>query len=700
MVKKRRSSKKTSKPVKRRVTAVSNIEPDVGLKNGRGTRSVFCRLGEVELEDSFNTSKLAERKSYVKEFAKEAGVTIEKVQYLVKRIAQRARLVDEAIRKQQAASRELQRENGACGPYRIVEGGIVYDKPDGEDIVTVPLTNFVARIVEDISEDDGDEVRRVFRIQAELAVGEFVFSVPADKFPLMFWPTEHLGARAVVLAGFGARDHARTAIQLLSNGVVRRTVYRHTGWREVDGVWAFLHADGAIGPNGPISGVEVALSGKLDKYILPAPPTKAELRRCVRETLRLRQLAPRKITCCLEGATFRAPLGNCDSTVWLAGKTGNGKSELIARYQQHYGPGMDRLNLPGAWLSTGNSLEAAAHAAKDVTFPIDDFAPTGTGGDVAKYHQQADRVIRSQRNKSGRERLRQDATTRPTKVPRCVIVATGEDIPNGVSLRASMMILTLWEGDLDWTLLTECQKIGADGIYAKAMAGYISWIARHYKQVHRDVAKDFAKLRDRVADSGSHRRTPELVSNLAIGVRYFLRFATNIGAISKVEYARLRDEAWQAIGEAAADQAEPVDNARPEHRYLELLGSAIASGEAHLAAANGNKPSDDESARAWGWRYVVTPSGSMWQPQGRRIGWLGPNGEVYLSPEASLKAAQEMARHGEGIAVGSKTLHKRLFEAGCLATTEREHGRLTVRRSLDGVLRRHVLHVRRQLLQI
>ncbi len=110
-----------------------------------------------------------------------------------------------------------------------------------------------------------------------------------------------------------------------------------------------------------------------------------------------------------------------------------------------------------------------------------------------------------------------------------------------------------------------------------------------------------------------------------------------------------------------------MDSARPERRFLELLGSAIASGEAHLAAANGSKPTDDESARAWGWRNVATPSRSMWQPQGRRIGWLGPNGEVFLSPEASYKAAQEMARHGDSITVGSKTLHKRLFEAGCLA---------------------------------
>lgn len=158
------------------------------------------------------------------------------MKYLVKRIAQRARLVDKAIGKQQAASRQLQQENGACGPYRVVKGRIVYDKPKGEDIVTVPLTNFVAQIVEDISEDDGSEVRRVFRIKANLGEVEYVFLVPAHDFGFMAWPTEHVGAGGVVFAGAGTRDHARTAIQLLSTDVVRRTIYRHTGWRDVDGV--------------------------------------------------------------------------------------------------------------------------------------------------------------------------------------------------------------------------------------------------------------------------------------------------------------------------------------------------------------------------------------------------------------------------------------------------------------------------------
>ncbi len=140
----------------------------------------------------------------------------------MKSIAKRARLADEANEKQQATNRQLSKESGACGPYRIVDGGIVFDKPKGDDIVTVPLTNFVARIVEDISEDDGCEIRRVFRIKAELGGAEHVFLVSAHDFGFMAWPTEHLGAGGAVFAGGQARWGLGAAIVAAAKMFLRR----------------------------------------------------------------------------------------------------------------------------------------------------------------------------------------------------------------------------------------------------------------------------------------------------------------------------------------------------------------------------------------------------------------------------------------------------------------------------------------------
>jgi hypothetical protein len=69
--------------------------------------------------------------------------------------------------------------------------------------------------------------------------------------------------------------------------------------------------------------------------------------------------------------------------------------------------------------------------------------------------------------------------------------------------------------------------------------------------------------------------------------------------------------------------------------------------------------------------------------------------DLYLEPEASYAAAQELARdQGEALPVASRTLHRRLRERGLLAGWDERRKRLTVRRTLEGVAAREVLHLR------
>jgi hypothetical protein len=133
-------------------------------------------------------------------------------------------------------------------PYRSTLNGLIWDKPVHDGTVLVPLTNFDARIVADVSRDDGAEVQRSFEIEARLNNRYKRFGVPAPKFSGMGWHTEHLGASAIVYPGFSVKDHARAAIQMLSQQIEERRVFAHTGWRNVGGVWRYLHGGGAIGP--------------------------------------------------------------------------------------------------------------------------------------------------------------------------------------------------------------------------------------------------------------------------------------------------------------------------------------------------------------------------------------------------------------------------------------------------------------------
>jgi hypothetical protein len=177
--------------------------------------------------------------------------------------------------EQKRLQRAAARSTGAGGSqlYKETENGIVWVKATRLGEVEFLVCNFTARITEELCEDDGAETRRVFQIAVRQGARRAVISVAAEKFSNMHWVTEALGARGILTTGPAMKDNARAAIQLLSqNDVVERRVYKHTGWRKINGTWVYLHAGGAIGPHGTAAGIDVVLPPALERYVLPSPP--------------------------------------------------------------------------------------------------------------------------------------------------------------------------------------------------------------------------------------------------------------------------------------------------------------------------------------------------------------------------------------------------------------------------------------------
>jgi hypothetical protein len=578
-------------------------------------------------------------------------------------------------------------------PYFEARGCIHRNAVTGEGPVPVALCNFSARIVEDLERDDGAEKTRMLAIEGTLADGTPLprVEIAADSFPRMDWIVPAWGTRAVVFAGLGTKDHLRAALQLLSGHVPRRTVYRHTGWREIEDSWVYLHAGGAIGPNDPAPEVAVSLPEPLTGFELPDPPEGPELVDAVQASLGLLRLGPDRATFPLFAAIYRAVLGDTDFGQHLAGPTGCYKSEAAALAEQHYGATMDRLHLPANWASTGNALEGLAFVAKDVLLAVDDFCPAGSSADVQRYHREADRLFRGQGNRAGRLRMRADASLKPSKPPRGLVLSTGEDTPRCQSLGARMLKQDIGPGDFgpqpphSNPTLTACQRDAAAGKYAAAMAGYIRWLAPQYEAIHNRLRSEIAELREKAAGDGQHARTPGNVASLALGLRYFLDFARTVGAIPEVEQAELWQRGWAALAQVAAAHAADILSGEPAALFLRLLSAAVASGRAHLASPDSEHPED---AQRWGWR----PTGTEWQAQGRRIGWVDGD-SVYLEPEAAYAEACELARQqGESFPITPNTLRRRLKDKGLLVTADTARGKLTVRKTLQGN-RREVLHV-------
>ena len=324
---------------------------------------------------------------------------------------------------------------------------------------------------------------------------------------------------------------------------------------------------------------------------------------------------------------------------------------------------------------------------KDGIFTVDDFAPTGSSNDVQRFHRDADRVFRAQGNQAGRQRTNSDATLKPAKYPRGMILSSGEDVPKGQSLRARLLILEMSQADMDWGRLTACQKYAGDGLYAQSMAGFVRWLAPVYGDVRGRLLTERNELAVVASGSTTHKRTPRIVADLALGLRYFLAYAIDAGAITETERSRLWKEGWQALGDAANAQAKHQDAYNPAKRFLELVGSALSTGEAHLAMVDGKAP---RNAAAWGWRETGYLG---WQPQGKRIGWIKGDA-IYLDQEGAFSAAQEVGRKtGDALTITSHTLRKRIKEGGLLVAVDSKRETLTVRHTLEGRMR-EVLHLR------
>ncbi len=600
---------------------------------------------------------------------------------------------------------EIRRERpprDSANEYRVVAGRIVRDVLTFSGPVETPLCNFTARIVEQVEHDDGAERKITLAVEGALQDGTPLrrADVPADQFALMRWPLPAWGTRAIVMAGASTADHLRAALQLLSGDAPRRTVYAHTGWRKIGEEWFYLHGGGAIGKDGAARDIAVSLPGPLAGYVLPDPPAGADLAAAIRVSVALLcGLAPDRVAFPLLAAVWRAALGEApgpiDLYLHLAGLHAVGKSELAALCQQHFGPTMDRLHLPGGWSSTANAMERLAFAAKDALLTVDDYAPRGAPGDKQRLERDADRLFRGQGNRQGRQRMRRDGSLDADRPPRGLILSTGEDTPSGQSLRGRGLILEVSPGDVVLAHLTPHQTNAAAGRLAAALAGFVCWLAPKYGELRERLPAERAALRDRAQTGTGSARTPGVVADLALGMERFLDFALTVGAIRAPEQVELSRRCWQALQEAAAAQARHIEAAEPCGYFLRLLAGVLASGRGHVAAPDGEAP---DNAVRWGWRTVTAGSGDNargeWRPQGHRLGWLDGE-DLYLEPEATYAEAQALAREqGDGLPVQARTLWKRLDERGLLAGRDDTRQRYTVRRRLGGHDRREVLHFR------
>ena len=559
----------------------------------------------------------------------------------------------------------------------------------------VQLTNFPARIRREIVQDDGSgESARVWEIEAAIGARKAVFQIPASQFASLAWVAEHLGPAAIVYPGQSIREHARTAIQTLSDPKQER-VYVRTGWVEDprEG-WIFLHAGGGLGRNGPIASVLVELPEALKRIDLPAPRSHGQARADVLASLKLIEAAPPHITAPLLAAVYGASFGPAPCFEHLSGFTGSGKTELAALMQQHFGAEMNAQHLPASWNDTANSLMETAFKAADVLLVIDEFKPDENSvADANRMRATFEKTMRAVGNQSARSRgFMGDAgvlKVRAPRPPRCSIISTGEEMGGGASLRARGVNIEVAPRDIgrgDIRALTPYQRAAAQGQYAGAMADYIIWLAGDLQKLRGTFVERWHTYRD--AQQGlAHARTATNHGWMLAAWEMFTAFALDIGAISEAQRKAIQSLVLFGITKASRDQGETLRDADPVRKFFALLSAVFTAGKGHIACADSSTGRRPSNADALGWKGE--------EPQGQTIGWVDDKNNLYLQPDATMAVVRDMAHHsGAGALMNSPDLFRRLEQRGKLLSTGRNtsDAGIAIRIRLAGA-RRYVLHL-------
>jgi hypothetical protein len=551
------------------------------------------------------------------------------------------------------------------GPYRLIDGQICRVRHDreGNELVQ-PLANFDARIFEEVAYDDGAEVVRAFKVRGRLASGGALSNarVTAAEFGGMNWVASSWGARALVSAGAGARDHLRAAIQVLSEPV-ERLVFRHTGWRFHDERWVYLFQGGGVGADS----LTVELDPPLDRFVLP--PVAEDLREAVALSLRLLDAAPHSVSIPLLAATYGAPLAfitSPDFAVWMVGPTGSLKSELAALAQRHFGR-FDRKTLPGSWTSTENALEARLFTVKDAIAVIDDYAPNADSRAQQELEKRAQRIIRGIGNRASRGRLRADLTQQPDRPPRGLVICTGEDLPTGHSIQARLVIIEVDRERLNLAVVTELQARG-DRL-AHAMRGYIEWLQPVIPALRKEMPARLGRLRSELYQVGSHLRQADALAQLRGAFELFLEFAEHVGALDATRAAELRATARHTLRGIGEAQSTVLRDLEPAERFMSVLGTLLEQRRVRLVQRGTSPRADDVEA----------------------VGWYDQD-FAYLLPEAARRRVATFLREsGEAWAHSAHALHKALVRKGFVLPGPDARPEMQVRVG-DG--KRRVLRVR------
>lgn len=533
--------------------------------------------------------------------------------------------------------------------YFLRNNRIYWHRQTREGPLSSPLCDFICHIAEKVTKDNGKDITLWFRISGtdEHGVALPILDVKTTEFPSMSWVVKSEWAlRATITPGQNYTQRLQHAIQLLSKGAPSRLVYKHTGWREIDGQHVFLTGGGAIGPDPKQEiNVNVELDLPLQRYILLPPlGDPVEAFKASRDFLNIGEMP---VTLPVWTAMYMAPLTpfiDTSFTMWYVAASGSFKSVLTGLALSHFGD-FDHLHFPANWTSTKNSLEKLLFLAKDMPFIIDDWYPGEDANENKRLAQTAGNIIRDQGNRGGRDRLGGDLDVQGGYISRGFLISSGEQIPGGHSQNARLLIVEMEKSDIDMQKLTPAQSNESKRHYNMAMSHYISWISRNWETLSKELPEIWNEQRTAAYRHDRHARLAGDIASLNTALYTIMKFGKEIGVIDEPDETFLTDSGNEIFGQIVTNQGERIEDARPSKRFLSVMNSLISSGKAVFTNIDDTSP-------------------KMAPPGGENVGWYDNNGTYFFDYNNAYKAYKDYCQNTSTGWVQADALWKDIYNQG------------------------------------
>jgi len=465
-----------------------------------------------------------------------------------------------------------------------------------------------------------------------------LISVPTAQFGTMSWVSERW-PQATVYAGASIKDHLRSYLQSTLVDTKPQYVFTHSGWRQVENEMVYLSSAGGLDRDD----VDVELDQALSRYSLPENPddiTKEDAWEC---SMLFMDIGKSEITIPIWAAMYLAPLFEIlqpNFILSIVGRTGSFKSTIAALGLCHFGSFTDE-DLPAHWIGdTKVRLMELMFRAKDIPLIIDNWMPGSSRDDQKDLDKKAHSIIQAIGDHAGRGRFAGRAAqpgSNDTLPPRCLVISTGEQLPDIESTQGRMFIIRIEPDDINPDKLT-CAQGEEAKLYPYAMAHFLREVSMDYERLKTELPERFKQVRYDAGEKTLHRRLPSAVAYLYTAFEYAMQVFRDHGAITEEECKERCDKAWEVFTDTASRQAEAMVEQKPAYRFLQSFKTLLDQHKIVLI----NKDQVD-----------LNEANKELRLHQAWVGWEDTE-YFYLQPDITYLTISEYCARGNGVPIGKK----------------------------------------------